>query len=83
MYTNNMKNLFQLFKSHMTNPTGYDVIVAVFVTVIFGNMTGEIVSRDYNSYFQAIMLLGTLALTIVSVRMIGVWVINYITNKNK
>jgi len=78
-----MKNLYEMIRSRISDPVGIDVIVAVIITIIFGNITGEVVSRDYNSYIQASMLLGTLALSFITVRMSGLWFYNYLTNKNK
>ena len=72
-----------MIRSRISDPMGIDVILAAIITIIFGNITGEIVSRDYNSYFQASMLLGTLALSFTTIRMIAVWVYNYVTSKNK
>jgi hypothetical protein len=78
-----MRNLYEMIRSRISDPMGIDVILAAIITITFGNITGEVVSRDYNSYFQASMLLGTLALSFITIRMIAVWVYNYVTSKNK
>jgi len=78
-----MKNLYEKIRLRIANPSGVDVIVAALVAIIFGNLTGEVVSREYNSYFQASMLLGTVTLSFIAVRMFAMWLYNFVNSKNK
>lgn len=77
-----MKKLYQSIRLRMEFPSMLDIAVAVIVTLLFGNLTGEIVSRPINSYVQALFMLGTLALTVITIRMIALWIIEY-TNQNQ
>jgi hypothetical protein len=81
MYKINMKQFYQMIRSRIEKPTGVDVIIAVIITFLVGNLTGEIVSREFNSYIQASMLLGTVYLAFITMRMTGVWVYEYIQSK--
>ena len=78
-----MKKLYQNVRLRMEFPSIADIVIAVIVTLLFGNLTGEIVSRPINSYVQASFMLGTLALTVITIRMIALWVIEYTNHKNK
>jgi uncharacterized membrane protein YoaK (UPF0700 family) len=78
-----MKNLYRNIRLRMEIPSGIDILVAAILTVICGNITGEIVSRPINSYVQAACMLLTAALGIITLRMIALWIYEYVTNKNK
>jgi len=78
-----MKKLYQNIRLRMEFPSLLDISVAVIVTLLFGNLAGEIISRPINSYVQASFMLGTLALSIITIRMIALWVIDYTHNKTK
>jgi hypothetical protein len=78
-----MKKLYQNVRLRMEFPSIADIVIAVIVTLLFGNLTGEIVSRPINSYVQASFMLGTLALTVITIRMIALWIIEYVNHKNK
>ncbi len=88
-YVNNlnktyMKKLYQSIRLRMELPSPSDIVVALIITVLFGNLTGEIVSRPINSYVQAAFMLGSLALGIITIRMIALWIMEYTRlNKNK
>jgi|688.fasta_scaffold178623_4 hypothetical protein len=76
-----MKKLYQTIRLRMEFPSLLDIAVALTITVLLGNLTGEIVSRPINSYVQASFMLGTLALGIITIRMIALWIMEYINNK--
>ncbi len=64
-------------------PTAVDIICAIIITIAAGNFTGEIISRPINAYVQAICMLVTVMFGIIALRMITVWIYEYVTNKNK
>jgi len=73
-----MKQIYQMISARVQHPTVIDVIVAMIITILFGNLTGEVVSRDFNSYIQASMALITIFLAIMSIRMTGIYIFNYL-----
>lgn len=77
-----MKKLYQNIRLRMEFPSLLDIAVAVIVTLLFGNLAGEIISRPINSYVQASFMLGTLTLTVITIRMIALWIIEYV-NQNQ
>jgi hypothetical protein len=78
MYKINMKQIYQMIADRVRNPTVIDVVISMIITILFGNLTGEVVSRDFNTYIQASMVLITIFLAITSVRMAGIYIFNYI-----
>jgi hypothetical protein len=78
-----MKKLYRNIRLRMEIPSGIDVLAALFLTLMCGNITAEIVSRPINSYMQAACMLLTIALGIITLRMIALWIFEYVTNKNK
>jgi hypothetical protein len=78
MYKINMKQIYQMIADRVRNPTVIDVVISMIITILFGNLTGEVVSRDFNAYIQASMVLITIFLAITSVRMTGIYIFNYI-----
>jgi hypothetical protein len=79
-----MKKLYQSVRLRMEMPSLVDIAIALIITVLFGNLTGEIISRPINSYVQALFMLGSLTLIVITTRMIGLWIIEYARlNKNK
>lgn len=77
-----MKNLYQMISDRVSNPSGVDVVIAVIITILFGNLTGEVISREFNSYLQAGMMIGTLFVGVLTIRMTAVYIYNYI-NQNQ
>ena len=73
-----MKQIYQMIADRVRNPTVIDVVISMIITILFGNLTGEVVSRDFNTYIQASMVLITIFLAITSVRMAGIYIFNYI-----
>lgn len=72
-----------MISDRVSNPTGADVTIAMIITILFGNLTGEAVSREFNSYLQASMLLGSLFLGIMTIRMTAIYIFNHVNNSNK
>ena len=68
--------------TRLKKPTWVEITISSIVTFLIGNLTGEIVSRPYNSFFQGFMLLLTLAASILTFRLIAMWTTDYVTNKD-
>lgn len=64
----------------LENPTWIEITISAIVTLLIGNITGEIVSRPYNTYFQSLMMLVTLVSSIFTFRLIVKWTTTYVTN---
>jgi hypothetical protein len=74
-----MKYLLERIK----NPGWVEITISVVVTILLGNLTGEVVSRDYNSYFQGFLMFLSLCSGILSIRIVATWVNNYVTSNEK
>ena len=72
------QTIYQMIADRVRYPTVIDVVISMIITILFGNLTGEVVSRDFNTYIQASMVLITIFLAITSVRMAGIYIFNYI-----
>ena len=77
-----MKQFYQMISDRVSNPSGADVTIAMIITILIGNLTGEVVSREFNSYLQAGMMFGTLFVGFLTIRMTAVYIYNYI-NQNQ
>lgn len=64
----------------LKNPTWIEITLSAIVTFLVGSITGEIVSRPHNTYFQSLMMLITLASSIFTFRLIVKWTTEYVTN---
>jgi len=69
--------------ARLKKPTWIEITISTIVTFLIGNLTGEIVSKPYNSFFQGFMLLLTLVVSILTFRLIALWTTDYVTNKEE